>query len=217
MRQAGSVPDVDLGEARRNAFVERLRMTLAETAPSAEVAVAGSLATRSHDRYSDIDLLLSVAAEEFSGCLLAVPAALNRAQPVRLLRLDPDTVALPDHRLVFALFRDLPLFWRLDLHVRATSVASGTTALSDLPWSLPASALMNGVAAVKAMARGDQALATALLVRGFDRIGVASPDSSSVRERIAALAGACAAHEPAVNDIAQEVTALAQSYWSREG
>ncbi len=146
MGQAGSVPDVDLGEARRDAFVERLRMTLAETAPSAEVAVAGSLATRSHDRYSDIDLLLSVAAEEFCGCLLAVPAALNRAQPVRLLRLDPGTVALPDHRLVFALFRDLPLFWRLDLHVRATSVASGTTALSDLRWSLPASALMNGVA-----------------------------------------------------------------------
>jgi hypothetical protein len=211
------VPDVDLHTARRDAVVDRLRVALMSTAGSAQVALAGSLGAASGDAYSDIDIVLTVDADEFAQCLAALPDALGSVQPLRLLRVDPETLPLPDRRVVFALFAGLPIFWRLDLDVHAGSGAGGTTALSELPWLLPVSALMNGIAAVKAVARHDLPLATTLLRRAFDRIGVKPPTAVGATEQIIQLARACTLAEPSIADVADEVIVLAITFVEGQG
>jgi hypothetical protein len=72
----------------------------------------------------------------------------------------------------------MPLFWRLDLDVRAASVANDrhydaenpAARAGDGEWSRPASALANAIGAVKAVARSQDATARGLLDRGFARI-----------------------------------------------
>lgn len=203
---------MDLDTARRNEVIERLLATLLSTSGSAQVALVGSLGAASGDAYSDIDIVLTVDADDFGRCLAALPDALGAVQPIRLLRVDPETDALPDRRVVFALFKGLPLFWRLDLDVRASLGASGTPALSDLPWSLPVSALMNGIAAVKAVARNDLPLAARLLSRAFGRISVEAPTGVGLTEQIIQLARACAVAESSIIDIADEVVGLAETF-----
>jgi len=203
------VPDIDLDPARRASVVGQLQQVLGDITPTAKVTVRGSLGSGAGDRLSDIDLMLSVDADDFEPCLLAIPAALERVRSVRLLRVDPATLNAVDRRLIFVLFRELPLFWRLDLEV-STSQSSSTHALSDVPWSVPASALMNAIAAIKALVRCDEATATGLLERGFARIGVRSrPQPNS--ELIPVLAAACARQDPSIEDVAAEATAVCRA------
>jgi hypothetical protein len=76
----------------------------------------------------------------------------------------------------------MPLFWRVDLDVRARSVAAddsyddGNPAARDTAgWSLPASAIENAAAAIKNGVRGQTGITNGLLSRGYERIGLAPP------------------------------------------
>lgn len=201
--------DLDLNPARRSAVVERLGQALFATAPTAKVAVRGSLANGTADHLSDIDLLMTVHGNDFERCLLEVPAAVARVEPVRLFRIDPETLRSPARRLIYVLFRELPLFWRLDLEVTADPPPRAATD-SDVPWSLPASALMNAVAAIKALARGDEATAAGLLERGFSRLDLPLGEGP-LAKLVLDLAAACAEREPPIGDIAAEVAAVCAS------
>jgi hypothetical protein len=95
-------------------------------------------------------------------------------RPLESVRSDPDFQRSARRRLLFVLFRDLPLFWRLDLEIWAASAEGDTTDEPDAAgddWSPYASALANAVAAVKAVRRGRFEDARGLVDRGFERIG----------------------------------------------
>ncbi|MEV0279984.1 nucleotidyltransferase domain-containing protein [Streptomyces sp. NPDC050610] len=166
-----------IGDRCGFAFAEALRRivdALADCCPQARTAVLrGSLATDTADRYSDFDLVWTVPDADFAACVDAVPSALNAAHPLLLpARSDPDFHARPDRRLLFLTFRDLPLFWRLDLEVRAESGSpAGPAAPAGGGWPLSVSALANAVAAVKAVKRDRPDAARGLLDRGFERVG----------------------------------------------
>ncbi|MCX5422621.1 hypothetical protein [Streptomyces sp. NBC_00078] len=94
---------------------------------------------------------------------------------------DPDFLHSDRRRLLFVRFEQLLLFWRLDLSVRAQSVADDVDYDEAKPaaqaregeWSRPASALASAVGAVKAAARHRAGDAGGLVDRGFARISEA--------------------------------------------
>lgn len=135
---------------------------------------------------------------------------LDEIQPVRLFRVDPDTATSASFRLLFVLFHQLPLFWRLDLEVVASSpLSSAGAAPREVACALPVSALMNALAATKAAARGQERAACALLDRGFQRLQeavVVAPTGQKIR----LLVDACARQDAEVRDLADEV-----EQWSR--
>jgi hypothetical protein len=157
------------------------------------------------DELSDIDLTWIVPDARFDGALAAAPRALASVGPIALLREDPDLQRSDRRRLLFVTYEHLPLFWRVDIDVRAASIADvagydeGNPDARGDDWSRPASALMNAIAAIKARRRGDPATARALLERGCARIGAEPTDDP------AALAGACAAAEPGLSGLAGRV------------
>ncbi|MFE7115084.1 hypothetical protein ACFU99_06625, partial [Streptomyces sp. NPDC057654] len=166
-----------IGDRCGFAFAEALRGivdALAECCPHARTAVLrGSLATDTADRFSDFDLVWTVPDADFAACVASVASFLNTAHPLLLPpRSDPDFRHRADRRLLFFSFRDLPLFWRLDLEVRAESGSpAGPAAPAGGGWPLSASALANAVGAVKAVRRDRPDTACGLLDRGFERVG----------------------------------------------
>ncbi|ACZ43564.1 hypothetical protein Tter_2676 [Thermobaculum terrenum ATCC BAA-798] len=151
-----------------------------------EVRLRGSLAQGVADAYSDIDLLWVVPDERFDQCLAMLPSILWRVHPVESLRYDPDLQRSRKRRLVFVRFAGLPLFWRLDLEVRATSVAGdesydlGNPEARGEDWDYVESALANAVAAIKAELRGRHSEAAHLLANGFQKVGLTPPQEADL-------------------------------------
>lgn len=114
----------------------------------------------------------------------------------------------------------MPLFWRLDLDVRAASVAddphydAGNPAAQarEDEWSRPASALANAVGVVKAVARKRDEEARGLLERGFARIGEEDGATGDWAGDVARLAHAAVRRDSSLTDLAAQVTALAARY-----
>jgi predicted nucleotidyltransferase len=201
---------------RRDAVVREIQNALTSCCSGSRVDLRGSLAAGTADEYSDIDLAWTVPDERFAGALARVSEVLNELHPVESVRSDPDFQRSAKRRLLFVLFQDLPLFWRLDLEVWAASVAGNTAYDSGEPgargddWSPGASALANAVAVVKAVRRGRSDDARGLLDRGLVRVGAsaATGDWAADLERLAraAVAGEPALAEPArrVRDLVRE-------------
>ncbi|WP_406137210.1 hypothetical protein [Streptomyces sp. NBC_01089] len=221
-------PAMDLDPARRDAFAHELQSALAARCAGSVAALRGSLARGMADPYSDIDLAWAVPYAQFSDCVAAVGPCLGAVRDVVSLRSDPDTQKSCDRRLLFLTFRDMPLFWRLDLEITAVSdgavdpagavgpTGSGraqdgcTPAVAEDPeWSLAASALANAVAVVKAVLRGQPEVAEGLLERGLRRVGADGRASGRWRTDVVRLADAAAHHEPAQRPLADQVKRLA--------
>ncbi|MDV9199138.1 nucleotidyltransferase domain-containing protein, partial [Streptomyces sp. Wh19] len=118
----GEIPQdrTDTGEldpARRAAFAQKLLRALAAYCPGSRAELRGSLALGTADAYSDIDIAWTVPDDRFDACLDAVPEVLGAVVPLDSLRTDPDSQNSRERRLLFAAFRGLPLFWRVDLEV----------------------------------------------------------------------------------------------------
>ncbi|MFH8981171.1 nucleotidyltransferase domain-containing protein [Streptomyces varsoviensis] len=192
-----------IGDRCGFAFAEALRRivdALAGHCPQARTAVLrGSLATDTADRFSDFDLVWTVPDADFAACVAAAPSVVHAAHPLLLpARSDPDFHARADRRLLFFTFRDLPLFWRLDLEIRAESGSPpGPLAPPGGGWPLPASALANAVAAVKAVRRDRPDAARGLVDRGFERLGSRRRATGRWPEDIRGLADAAEAMEAA--------------------
>lgn len=179
--------------------IDTLVAALATVVPGSTAALRGSRAIGTDDVYSDVDLAWQVGSHG-DEALAALPDALGTVGAVESLRLDPvDT----DRRLVFVRFAGWTLFERVDLEVSGTF---GSDPAWARPWSPAESALMNAVAAVKAVRRGHGDV-DGLLERGAARVGATAP-VGTVTERIAALAEAAVRADPAQRTLATRVLAL---------
>ncbi|MGY1744282.1 nucleotidyltransferase domain-containing protein [Blastococcus sp. SYSU D00695] len=213
MNAPGPAPDLDLAPARRAAVAAAVLRALAAAVPGSRAELRGSLATGRADRYSDVDVLWVVPDGPFAGAVAGLPGVLACVGPLAALRTDPDLAQHPRRRVLFARFAHLPLFWRVDLDVRAVSAGTGEgPAPEDPRWrgedrDAPAGALANAVAALRAELRGRPAEADGLLRRAALRLGTVLADGATA-DRVVALAAAAAAAEP---DLAAEVTALARA------
>ncbi|MCB5909557.1 hypothetical protein [Streptomyces pinistramenti] len=158
----------DPGEA-----LGRFAGVLGASCPEGRTELRGSLASGTYDRFSDIDLRWTVPGERFAALVAGVGDQLGRAQPLLTARSDPDFHGSADRRLLTYFFRDLPLFRRLDLEIRAAGPAR-PPAPTGGGWPPPVSALANAVGAVKAVRRGrPDEVVRGLLDRGFARTGSA--------------------------------------------
>jgi predicted nucleotidyltransferase len=207
--------DPDPRPERRQVIVSEIVSALAAAIPGSQVNLRGSLAAGTADRYSDIDLCWVVTNESFRTAVESVKRALGGDGPVTSLRVDP-SFALSDHRrLLFIRLEGMPLFWRVDLEIRARSVADDESYDTDNPaarseegWSRPASAIENAVAAVKAVLRHQPDAANGLLQRGYERIGLRFDAALPPARAIRGLADACVARQPSLGDIAKELHEL---------
>ena len=153
-----------------------------------------------------------VPDDSFREAVDTLGAALSRATAVLSLRTDPEFARSARRRLVFARLYGMPLFWRVDIDIRARSVAAddlydadNPEARSDTRWSSPASAIDNAIAAVKAAVRGQADAADGLLRRGFERIGRDPEHTDDLADAITSLADACATQESSLTNMAAEV------------
>jgi predicted nucleotidyltransferase len=198
----------------RSELAAALRSALAAACPGSQVTLRGSLATGTADEYSDIDLLWVVPDVALERCVATIAATLAPVATPVSVRSDPDFGRSAHRRLLFVRFADLPLFWRLDLEVRAASRAAEEDIDADNPaargdeWSRPESAAMNAIAAVKAVRRGQPEVADGLLQRAFERLAAPDP-CGSWSARVDALADASAELEPRLGDLAAQIHRLA--------
>jgi hypothetical protein len=203
--------------AVRERLAADARAALETACPGSRTHLRGSLATGTADAYSDIDLEWVVPDAQFTRCVAGARTALDRVRQVADVRSDPDFHRSQRRRLLFVLFEGVSLFWRLDLSVRAESIAheadfdahNPAARATEGEWSRPASALANALGAVKAVARGREDEARGLLERGFARIGERYGARGPWSDDVALLAGAAADQEPALTATAEQVAALA--------
>lgn len=175
----------------RDLLVTDLRRALTTACPGSSVSLRGSLAAGTADQYSDIDLAWTVP--DLAAAVRLAPAAVGAVQPVMSVRIDPDFRA--DQRLLFFLFEDLPLFWRLDLDIHGPA----SSVVPDAAWSLPASALANAVGAIKALRRDRPEQAGDLLIRAFQRLGERTDLTGDWTADITRLCRAAVAQEPGLH------------------
>lgn len=197
----------------------RLRAALAAAVAGSRTGMLGSLGAGTADRYSDIDLCWVVRDEAFAAAVGRVAQAVRPVGAVSSLRVDPDLARSDRRRVIFLRLAGVPLFWRVDLDVRAASVAADSTydaantdARSDAGWSRPASALENAIAAIKAAARRQAGIADGLLSRGYQRVGLAPGPAAGLAGRIIRLADRCAAIEPPLTGTAAEVREVVNTF-----
>ncbi|WP_329371857.1 hypothetical protein OG896_35140 [Streptomyces sp. NBC_00669] len=192
----------------RAAVARHVLEVLAEACPGGRADLRGSLAAGTADPYSDIDAVWTVPDDRFGTCVDRAGDLLARVRPLMSLRGDPDTAGTPGRRLLFVAFEGLPPFWRLDLDIAAEPGAAPSDPTVRHPWPPAASALANGVAAVKALHRGDPATAHALLTRAYPRVGLPPHPTGRFPDDLAALTRAALALDPTVGAQAAALTAL---------
>jgi len=138
---------------------------------------------------------------------------LSKAHPIESLRSDPNFQNSKKRRLFFVRFKDVPLFWRLDLDVFARSIKRNSEYDLDNPdargddWSFAESALMNAIAAVRAHLRGKDDVARELMERAYQRVGLDSPDLQ-LMELILRLADFVNTANPELRGLSGEIEKL---------
>jgi hypothetical protein len=208
--------DLDLRPERRDKVTGKLLAALQGWIPGSVAQLRGSLGAGTADDYSDIDICWVVPDRDFTEAADTLGAALSQCTAVLALRTDPEFARSASRRVVFARLHGMPLFWRVDIDIRASSVTTDDLhdvgdleARNEAGWSAPASAIENAVAAVKAAARGQAKAADGLLRRGFKRIGQDPGLMVDLADAITSLADACAAQEPSLTRMAAEVRQVA--------
>lgn len=176
---------LELDTGIRTALAHRILITLGNAAPYSTAQLRGSLAEGREDTYSDIDVFWEIPDEYFQTPVDGIRAILENVHGVASIRSAPDFQNSDRHRLIFVQFEGIPLFWRVDIDILARSIHRDfeydlhNESAKGNDWSLTHSALMNAVAAVKALLRHKEDTAKQLLIRGFERVGLATPEGSS--------------------------------------
>ena len=210
------VADLDLRPERRDKLTGKLLAALQGWVPSSVAQARGSLGAGTADECSDIDICWVVPDHDFTEAVDTLGAALSQCAAVLSLRTDPELARSARRRLVFARLYGMPLFWRLDIDIRARSIAAddrhdvgNPDARSDAGWSASASAIENAIAAIKSAVRGQADTADALLCRGSERIGHDPGSTAFLAGAITSLANACATQEPGLARMAAEIHQVA--------
>jgi hypothetical protein len=207
------VKQLSLDTAIREALTQRILAALESAAGGSMATLRGSLADGSADAYSDIDIFWEIPDDLFQVSVDSIGDILSAAHPVESLRSAPDFQNSDKRRLFFVQFQDIPLFWRADIDVLTRSVqgdfqydVNNQAARGD-DWSLTHSALMNAIAAVKALLRHEEDKAGQLLARGLRRVGLAIPEGDS-QDLIVKLAEGVAAMDATKADLARRIVEL---------
>jgi predicted nucleotidyltransferase len=208
--------EIDESVQRRDAVASALLESLKTGCGGSDVALRGSLASGAADAYSDIDLTWVVPDGAFLDSVERAGQIANTAVGNLIwTRADPDLARSQRRRLLFLRFADLPLFWRVDLDIRAASIAADDRYDLDNPaarsdaWSRAASAFENAIAAVKELKRGRPDLAHGLLERGHARIE-SVPDARPADVAAALrLARVAAQRDPAIAPLVEQFAELA--------
>ncbi|NKQ54758.1 hypothetical protein HFP15_17890 [Amycolatopsis sp. K13G38] len=190
--------------AHRDALARELRRALTSACPGSRTDLSGSLARGTADVFSDVDLRWTVPDDEFADAVAGLTGVLEQVWPVATVR----TQESAQRWRVLASFRDLPLFWQLDLDVRAESCPDDA-AVDEPP---AASALADGIATVRAVLRGQPATAVSLLDRALINVKSEATATGQWREDIARLAAAAAELDPEAREPADELVTLATEY-----
>jgi hypothetical protein len=175
----------------------------------------GSLAEGRADPYSDIDIFWEIPDELFQPCVDEIASTLAKVNKIASLRSAPEYQHSDRRRLIFVDFEGIPLFWRADIDILARSVCRDfeydlhNEAARGNDWSLTHSALMNAVAAIKALLRNQDETAGQLLNRAFERIGLATPEGNS-QELVLELSERVAERDPALWGLARRISELHQ-------
>lgn len=211
--------DLDLRPERRDRLVGQLRAALTAAVLDSQAELRGSLASGTADPYSDIDLAWIVPDDMFAAAVESAAPVIQSVGTVSSLRRDPGLARSDRRRLIFFRLAGIPLFWRVDLDIRAASVATDNgyddanpAARSEAGWSRPASAIENAAATIKAAVRGQPSIADRLLSRGYQRIGLDPVPTADLPSRIIRLADSCAALEPGLTALAAQVHQVVQTF-----
>ncbi len=204
---------MDLDTLLRTRLTNKILDDLKTAAPGSLAMLRGSLATGKADAYSDIDILWQVPDSEFIVSVDNLGEILSRVGPVESLRSDPPLQRSAKHRLFFARYQDMPLFWRVDLEIFAESIQrdpnydlGNPEARGDV-WSLAESALMNGVYTCKMLLRGKMNAAEASMRRAYDRVSLDRP-TTPIIEQIVSLCDTVKVMDPRLGDLAERVKQL---------
>ncbi|MGB8644902.1 MAG: nucleotidyltransferase domain-containing protein [Anaerolineae bacterium] len=204
---------MDLDIRIRSKLVNRILDDLRGAAPGSRAFLRGSLATERADEYSDIDILWEVPDSEFHVCVDNLAEILSRIGVVESLRSDPALQRSGKHRLFFARFEDMPLFWRADIEIFAESVQRDANYDLDNPevrgsvWSLAESALSNAILALKSYLRDRPEQMASAIQRAYDRLGLELPEAPLCNQ-VQQLADAAQSMDPQVGRLAQRVKQL---------
>ena len=197
----------------RASLARRILASLESALPGSTAQLRGSLAEGRADQYSDIDVCWEVPDELFQAAVERLPKIMSGVLPVESLRSDPDFQNSDRRRLIFVQFEGLPLFWRLDVDIFAQSIhrnreydVHNELARGD-DWSPTYSALMNVIAAVKALLRNEEKEAKQLLRRAFERVGLAVPELTP-QELVLKLTESVAEMDPTKAGFARRIEEL---------
>lgn len=206
----------------RAALAQRILAALEDAAQGSTAQLRGSLADGQADPYSDIDVFWEIPDDLFQASVDRLAEILSQVHPVASLRSAPDFQNSDKRRLIFIQFKGVPLFWRVDLEIFAQSIYGdreydlhNETAKGD-DWSLTHSALMNAIAAVKALLRNREEEAMPLLIRGFERVGLTVPEGSP-QELVLKLTESVAAMDSAQVGLAHRIVELHQEVFGQAG
>jgi len=184
---------MNLDPSIRHARASAVTRALEEAVADSSAGLRGSLARGSSDPYSDIDVFWELPDSQFYDAIDDLSEILASVGPIESIRADPLLQNSDKRQLIFVQFADVPLYWRVDIEVFAASIQRDDTydldnieARGDL-WSLPHSALANGVAALKSLLRGDAERAQESLRNAYARVDQPIPEGSPL-DQIAELA-----------------------------
>ena len=202
-----------LNSADRTSLAQGILSSLQAAVPGSTAELKGSLADGSADIYSDIDIVWEIPDRYFQEATGQLLHTLVQVQPVESLRSSPEFQNSQKRRLYFVQFERVPLFWRADIEVFAESIGrdpefdlENVSARGD-EWSRTHSALMNAVAAIKALLRSNREMAGQILDRGFERVGCEVPGKFAL-EHILRLIRKVAEIDPQQANLASKIERL---------
>jgi len=210
-----------LDTSLRSSIADQLLECFRIAYPLSRAELRGSLGDGSADAYSDIDIFWEVPDEIFMEASDNLPDILSKVRGIRSFRSDPDYQNSEKRRLIFVQFQDLPLFWRVDIEIFAESIQGDreydleNKAARGDDWSITYSALMNAIAAIKAIQRDKEIVARGLLERAYERVGLDTSESQPF-EMILALTQRISSMDPEISDLANEIEIVVYDLWDNE-
>lgn len=210
---------MNLDPTARASLAASVTRALGASIPESTCGLRGSLAFATADPYSDIDVFWELPDSAFEDAIDRIHEILADVAPLDSLRSDPMLQNSEKRRLVFAQFADFPLFWRVDIEVFAQSIDRdesydlGNPEARGDEWSLTESALMNSVAAMKYLLRGDRERAEESLERAFARIEERVPDAEPW-DAIAELAETVGRRDLEQAELVRRVQLLHSDAWA---
>ncbi len=201
----------------RTQLSDQILNNLNKAFPESKAILKGSLANSKADQFSDIDIIWEIPDNLFLDTISNIKNILNKIRPIESIRSDPDFQNSIKRRLLFIRFKDVHLFYRVDLDIFAKSINRDENYDKNNPkakgndWPLTESALMNIVGAVKALLRNQDEKALGLIERAYKRINSIMPELD-IKESMFGLVNEIEMKDKAILSLAKRIKELIANY-----